>query len=359
MSFIPSPIIITLSIIILLKSILASNFPVVINTKGVKNKNICNLEYMKSLLPEIETKSKRIAWEAEPELLEICPNNTYTCCNSEEINRLAEYFKQTRDLLLFKNQLLQKLFSFLNSVARESFESFKNGFTEKEIQCAGKREYDRLQIYYNFIVSNAAEVNRNVEQNTQKLIELYSSFLCASCSPINELLFSINTKTKRPIVYLNKRTCETVVELSYNRITEKILWNRINKIINAIKCKGGIQNELILETFTEVLDSYNQHDECLQEDYNFVNDPKCAQLCKEKLQFFNFTGYRLNRIKYALEALHQTFNLKSKTDYGLVQILKAEDKKHPNEFVKQHIEKFNSIQDKSVSTFLNYFKNTI
>lgn len=323
-----------------------SNFSVVINLEGVKKRNICNLQYMKSLMPDLETKNTRVAWQADEDLLSKCPNNTFTCCTSEEMEPLLRHFQYTRELMLFKNQLLEKLFSFLNSVARESFEGFKASFNQEEIQCAGQREYRRLGTYYKFIVVNSAEVNRILKNNTNRLLELYSSFICASCSPINELVFSYNKQREEPVVNLNKRTCQTIVELSYERQILNVMWNRINKIINAIKCKGGVFNEMVLETFQEVRDSYQVHEKCLKEDYLFVNDPVCSQLCKEKLRFFHFTDFRLYRIQFSLETLHQTFNIKSKKDEALINLLSEEEIKHPNSEVKEHIKKIDLIRDR-------------
>ena len=342
--------IILLILLILFSSFQASNVEIKISKNGVIKKNHCNSELMHSFNENINPKENKAANIADEELLRICPNNKYTCCTLEDMQPMLETFKYTRDLLLFKNLMLEKLLLYFNSVALESFENFTKDFNQEQIKCTGEREYRKLKEYYLYIQEFSVDVMEMVKRTTNQVIHLYSSFLCTACSPFNSTMYEYDNDNNRPIVHINKRTCQNIVEISLERKNLAFIWNRLNKIINAIKCKENTKNskKLSFENYSEIELRYYSHESCLSEDQSFVDKEECNFLCKQELKFFSFDDFRLYRVKTAIEALQDTFemHLKKSTMRVTDQLMKEEEEKHPKSEVRKYIDKLSCIKDR-------------
>ena len=327
-----------------------SNVEIVVQMNGVTKKNHCNVEMMNSFIPEIDFKEKRTATVADQEVLQVCPNNKFTCCSIEEMQPMLQTFKYTRELLLFKNVMLEKLLLYFNSVAKESFEKFTSTFTKPEKICTGEREYERLQMYYSFIQENSESVIEMVKKTTNQIINLYSSFLCTTCSPVNETIYDFDDKLNRPVIRINKRTCQNIIEFSLERKNLEFIWVRLNKIINAVMCKKNTQSSKKhqIETYRDIELRYYFHEDCLSEDQSFVDKEDCAKLCRRELKFFTLDDFRLYRVNMAIEALQETFELQLSKDKIRItdQLMQDEERKHPNSEVKLHVEKLSSIKDR-------------
>jgi hypothetical protein len=306
---------------------------------------------MSNFVPDIDPKDKRKAFNADEEFLKICPNNKFSCCTTEDIQPMLETFKYTRELLLFKNQMLEKLLLYFNSVAPESFDKFLGTFNEEAIKCTGKREFDRLKMYYSFVQENSEDVLEMVKQSTNQIINLYSSFLCTICSPVNNIIFEYDDKHKESYLHINKRTCSNIINYSMDRKNLRFIWNRINKIINAIFCKNNStvkQRDDIFLTYKSIEQQYANYDDCAADDKNFVDKPECEELCKKELRLFSLDDFRLYRVILAMNQLQQNFeiNVRSKKTQITDQMMKEEEEKHPNSEVKNYVTKLNTISDR-------------
>jgi hypothetical protein len=305
---------------------------------------------MHSFNQDIDPQEMRRADFADENLLKICPNNKYTCCSMEEIQPMFDRFKYTRDLLLFKNKMLEKLLMYFNSVAKESFEKIVDNFTPEEIKCTGEREYQKLHEYYLYIQEFSENVLSMVNRTTNQVINLYSSFVCTVCSPFNSSMYQYNEEKHVPSIIINKRTCQNIVEIALERKNLVFIWNRLNKIINAIKCKKDTTNSKVkdFESYSAIELRYFSHEECYKKDENFVENDECINLCKRELQLFSFDDYRLYRVKAAIEELHNTFDIHLSTDKLQLtdKLMQEEEERHPREEVRQYIDKINSIQDR-------------
>ena len=336
-----------------LMSIVSSSNVEIVIKKGedeVTETNKCNVEWMHSFMPDIDPKEKKTAFFADEEMLKICPNNRFSCCSVEDMEPMLKTFKFTRELLMFKNLMLEKLLLYFNSVAKESFDKFHKSFTPEEIKCTGEIEYSRLKMYYSFIQENSETVLEMVKKTTNQIINLYSSFLCTTCSPVNMLLYELDEETKTPTIYINKRTCQNVVEFSLERKNLAFIWNRLNKIINSIKCKTNtkISKRDVFKSKNQIDLEYYLHEECLSEDQSFVDNEDCTSLCRSELKFFSLEDFRLYRVNFAIEALQEMFELQiSKRSINITkQLMENEEKRHPNSEVKNHIEKKNTMTDR-------------
>ena len=318
--------------------------------EGVKETNKCNVEWMNTLMPDIDPKQKKVAKFADEEMLKICPNNRFSCCTVEEMAPMLYTFKFTRELLLFKNLMLEKLLLYFNSVAKESFEKFLKTFTEEQIQCTGQTEYSRLKMYYSFIQENSETVLDMVKKTTNQIINVYSSFICTTCSPVNMLIYEFNDNLNKPVISINKRTCQNVIEFSLERKNLAFIWNRLNKIINSIKCKTNtkISKKDVFKSKNQIDLEYYMHEECLSEDQSFVDNIDCANLCREELTLFTLDDFRLYRVNFAIKALQEMFELQiSKKNIDITKkLMESEEQKHPNAEVKNHIEKKDTMTDK-------------
>ena len=302
-------------------SMICSNVEVVISHSGIKKKNHCNIGIINSFLPEIDLKEHRIAWQSDKSMTDICPNNKYTCCSVAEMQPMLEQFRITRDLLLYKNKMLEKLLVYFDTVAKESYDNFLKGFTKHEIQCLGEKRFEKMGQYYDFINHNSHSVMEMVNTTSRQIQNFESALLCTACSPINEILYKLDVDTRTPVLLINKMTCKNIVEISYNRQNLDILWNQINKIIEGIDCKDGevndkdhdengnksIKNDKQLKSLQSVEDKYIHHEECLEDTQNFMDIDFCAELCKSELELLEMTDIGLYRIKIALKKLKGTF----------------------------------------------------
>lgn len=339
-----------LPLLLCLSPLFASNVEIEIRNKGGTEVNKCNMELMHSFNEDIDAKEKRRADFADEELLKICPNNKYTCCSREEMQPMLERFKYTRDLLMFKNQMLEKLLLYFNSVAKESFEKFIENFSPAEIKCTGEKEYGKLTTYYMYIQEFSSDVMEMVNRTTAQILSLYSSFICTVCSPFNHSMYQWDETHNRPSIHINKRTCQNIIEISLERKNLVFIWNRLNKIINAIKCKKDLTNSKVkdFESYSAIELRYYSHEECYQKDENFIEKDECIELCKSELKFFSFDDYRLYRVKTAIEELQNTFEMRlSKDNLRLTdKLMEDEEERHPNSEVKSYIDKINSILDR-------------
>ena len=340
-----------LFLILLCQLISTSNVEIVVKKNGITKTNLCNVDLMSRFIPDIDPRDKRKASNADEEFLQICPNNKYTCCSIEDMEPMLGTFKYTRELLLFKNKMLEKLLLYFNSVAPESFDKFLSSFTEKAKKCTGEREFENLKMYYDFVQKNSEEVLEMVKQSTQQIINLYSSFLCTICSPVNNIIFEYDEKEDRPVLHINKRTCSNILNYSMERKNLRFMWNRINKILNAVFCKEDktiAERDDIFLTYKSIEKQYKNYDECSADDKNFVDRPECARICKNELKLFTLDDFRLRRVIKAIEEFQKNFeiDIKQKKNNITELLMQEETEKHPEEDIKNYIMKLNKITDR-------------
>jgi len=309
------------------------------------------VDLMSRFIPDIDPRDKRKASNADEEFLQICPNNKYTCCSIEDMEPMLSTFKYTRELLLFKNKMLEKLLLYFNSVAPESFDKFLSSFTEKAKKCTREREFDNLKKYYKFIQENSEEVLEMVQQTTKQIINLYSSFLCTICSPVNNIIFEYDEKEERPVLHINKRTCSNILNYSLERKNLRFMWNRINKILNAVFCKEDNtieERDDIFLTYKAIEQQYKNYDDCSADDKNFVDRPECARICKNELKLFTLDDFRLRRVIKAIEEFQKNFEIDNKQKKNNITelLMQEETEKHPEEDIKNYIMKLNKITDR-------------
>lgn len=323
---------IIISLLFVISSSYTSNVEIIISRGGVKKVNHCNTGIMNSFMPEVIERSKRVAWKAEENVKEVCPNNQFTCCTREEMEPMLEQFKETREMLIFKNKMLEKLLMYFNTVAIESFNNFTSSFSENEIKCTGQKDYQKMETYYKFIQDNSHEVLTTVKKTTLQVLNLYSSFVCSACSPINEKVYTMAEETERSVLFVDKGTCQNIVQLGLDRKNLIIVWNQINKIIHAIMCKERNQKKMHFDTRAALDLKFYFYESCLEDDQAFTTNTDCADLCRDLLGSYSFSDLGLFRINMAIEELQKTFELRLGEDEKTISetLMFQEETRHRN-----------------------------
>jgi hypothetical protein len=131
----------------------------------------------------------------------------------------------------------------------------------------------------------------------------------------------------------------------------RFMWNRINKILNAVFCKEDStikERDDIFLTYKSIEMQYKNYDDCAADDKNFVDRPECAKICKNELKLFSLDDFRLYRVIVAMKELQKHFeiDIKQKRNNITEELMREEEERHPVEQVKNYVMKLNTITDR-------------
>lgn len=327
-----------LSLILMYNS---SHFIIREKKEGIVKTNVCNVPVLSSYLSLIPKDKQRTAFEAEDDILSICPSLKYSCCHAKEINFWINEINSAFKFLDSRHQIMKAFYKRLKILAKETFNLFLAQLTSEDIQCYNKlvkkknemkkyalRDFPDLtkeldanlkknlfnrESFKNFFeeVKNSIGMYHNhLEKETKQKKTYYTSMLCTICSPSFNKFFQIDDEGE-PVITVNKKHCQSLINQRVDSITNYKNLKFLQKITDIVYCARkhsrkdkdyGEFNWHELNFFYISIPLVNKFIReigfCASNPNNFFllqnNGNNCLEACRKSMALFQIERYTLN-----------------------------------------------------------------
>ena len=256
-----------LTILLLLHSLSASSFPIIIRNGDTKIVNPCSVRTLSSFLPTVKYGRGLTITESNPEIQKICPSLKYSCCTQVMLGDLSAQLRKSFAYLEYRMTHLKKLFKMSKSIAKETYSLFLQKRTFSDINCFNKIQDEKLKRskfkfrknssilkkidenrkgnYFNqkgmnesfhALKSNLWRINEILENYIVNKKALYGGMVCSMCSPSFFKFLHVSHTEEPNVLEISKHQCSQIL-LEKKRMTSfQYMLSHMQKIIDISFC---------------------------------------------------------------------------------------------------------------------------
>jgi hypothetical protein len=298
---------------------------------------------LSNFFADIAPGSRLTAKSNDKEVLNICQNLKYTCCNMSNISKLIDQLKDSLSYMQYEFDKINSMLERALSIADETYKIFLSELSDADIKCyedinakfykdkldyfknsiKAKQMLEKQETRYSYFHSRSFQrflklkkligpYKKKMEKLLKDRKKFYSSFVCSMCSPSFSKVF---TKQENGIFNLevNKFLCQRLLKKRILFKNSLYIYRYLQDMVNLMYCvrKNSKKEKMDyddlswekhnIESFdTDIIPDYiSRRRKCLMEPNAFilnkVKDVDCKKACKHSLKLFSTKTDKLGK----------------------------------------------------------------